>query len=175
MPRWKTGLLGKEGTSQRMWSQESKVTWASRGNKESGCGGGEDSFGICHVWDERAEAAPGSDAALGSPCLPHTQTQRQVLTALSRSADGGLNHLCPMAFCLRHPSFLMPVSIARFIKLSRSGTGTLKSCLGKVSGNRGTTFPSLCLRRMPSSKWGSTYSEAKLLGELCVFHSSAVW
>lgn len=49
MPRWKTGLLGDEGTSQRMWCQEGKVTWASRGNKESGCGGEEDAFGICGV------------------------------------------------------------------------------------------------------------------------------
>lgn len=32
MPRWKTGLPGNEGTSQRTWCQEGKVTWTSRGN-----------------------------------------------------------------------------------------------------------------------------------------------
>lgn len=48
-----------------------KVTWVYRGNKESGYGGGEGAFGICHVWDQKDEAALGSDANLGSPGLPH--------------------------------------------------------------------------------------------------------
>lgn len=73
MPRWKTGLLRDEGTSQRKCCQEGEVTLASRGDKESGCGGGEDAFGVCGVWDQRTEAALGSDAALGSPGLPHLQ------------------------------------------------------------------------------------------------------
>lgn len=76
MPRWKTGLLGDEGTSQRMWCQECKVTWTSRGNKESGCSGWKDAFAIHGVWDERAEAGGHSPAAsLGEEArqvLPHT-------------------------------------------------------------------------------------------------------
>lgn len=50
-----------------------KVTWASRGNKESGYSGGEDAFGICGVRDQKDEAALGSDASLGPPGLPHLQ------------------------------------------------------------------------------------------------------
>lgn len=73
MPRWKTGLLRDEDTNHRKWCQEGKVTSVSRDNKESGCGGGEDVFGICGGSDERAEAAQGSDAAWGSPGLPRLQ------------------------------------------------------------------------------------------------------